>query len=132
VLLLLLLLLRELECVVVGDLTLHLSEGLVGELLLGLDHAQVDILLMGCSNLLLLLLKEFNLLGESELLHCETVSKMVMTDERDGGARRRMERQRTHQWGELRRATSVCDVEATTARAGRAILSVLIHWSLDL
>jgi hypothetical protein len=132
VLLLLLLLLGELECVVVRDLTLHLSKGLVGELLLGLDHAQVDILLMGCGNLLLLLLKEFNLLGESELLHCATVSKKVMTDERDGGARRRMGRQRTHQRGELRRATSVCDVEATTARAGRAILSVLIHWSLDL
>jgi hypothetical protein len=100
-LLLLLLLLRELECVVVGDLTLHLSEGLVGKLLLGLDHAQVHILLMGCGNLLLLLLKEFNLLGEGELLH--------------------------HQGGELRRATSVCDVEATTARAGRAVLSMLIH-----
>lgn len=100
-LLLLLLLLRELECIVVRDLTLHLSEGLVGELLLGLDHAQVYILLVGRGNLLLLLLKEFNLLGESELFH--------------------------HQRGELRRATSVCDVEATTAGAGRAILSVLIH-----
>lgn len=34
---------------------------------------------------------------------------------------------RTHQGGELRRATSMCDMKATTARAGRAILSVLIH-----
>jgi hypothetical protein len=86
-LLLLLLLLRELECVVVGDLTLHLSEGLVGKLLLGLDHAQVHVLLMGCGNLLLLLLKEFNLLGEGELLHCETVSKTIATDENGGGVR---------------------------------------------
>jgi len=83
-LLLLLLLLRELECVVVGKLALHLGKGLVGELLLGLNHAQVDILLMSCGNLLLLLLKKFNLLSESELLHCKTVSKAIAMDERDG------------------------------------------------
>lgn len=63
------LLLGELESIVVGHLALHLGEGLVGELLLGLDHAQVNVLLVRCSNLLLLLLKEFDLLGESELLH---------------------------------------------------------------
>lgn len=85
-LLLLLLLLRELECVVVGDLALHLGEGLVGELLLGLNHTQVDILLVGCGDLLLLLLKEFDLLSESELLHCEGVSKAIGTDERTGGS----------------------------------------------
>lgn len=83
-LLLLLWLLRELEGVVVGHLTLHLGKGLVGELLLGLDHAQVDVLLVGCSNLLLLLLKEFDLLGESELFHYETVSKATSTDESSG------------------------------------------------
>jgi hypothetical protein len=82
--LLLLLLLRELEGVVVGHLTLHLGEGLIGELLLGLDHAQIDVLLVGCSDLLLLLLKKFNLLGEGELLHCETVSEPISTD-KDGG-----------------------------------------------
>lgn len=78
-LLLLLWLLRKLECVVVGHLTLHLGKGLVGELLLGLDHAQVDVLLVGRSDLLLLLLKEFNLLCESELFHCGTVSKAIST-----------------------------------------------------
>lgn len=83
-LLLLLWLLRELEGVVAGNLTLHLGEGLIGELLLGLDHAQVDVLLVGCSDLLLLLLKEFNLLGESELLHCVTVSKAISADELSG------------------------------------------------
>lgn len=38
-----------------------------------------------------------------------------------------MRGQRTHEGSELRRTTSVCNVEATTARAGRAILSVLVH-----
>jgi len=84
VLLLLLLLLGELESIVVGHLALHLGEGLVGELLLGLDHAQVNVLLVRCSNLLLLLLKEFDLLGESELLHCIVVSKAILTDEHGG------------------------------------------------
>lgn len=82
--LLLLLLLRELEGIVVGHLALHLGEGLVGELLLGLDHAQVDVLLVGCSDLLLLLLKEFDLLGEGELLHCEIVSKPTPKDKHGG------------------------------------------------
>ena len=85
-LLLLLLLLRELKCIVVGDLALHLGEGLVGELLLGLNHTQVDILLVGRGDLLLLLLKELNLLSESELLHCEIVSKAIATDERGDGS----------------------------------------------
>lgn len=70
-------LLQLLESVVVllGDLeVLHLTLKLLilgGKLLLLRDHAHVDILLVGCGNLLLLCLQHFNLLSELELLHCE-------------------------------------------------------------
>ena len=40
-------------------------------MLSGRDHAHVDILLMGSLNLLLLLLKQFNLLLDSKLFHCD-------------------------------------------------------------
>jgi hypothetical protein len=69
------LLLLELELVGVGrevevlHLALQLLE-LVGQLLLLWDDAHVDVLLVGGGDLLLLLLKHFDLLGEGELLHC--------------------------------------------------------------
>lgn len=50
----------------IWNLAWHLE---VAELLLRLDHAQVDILLVCCGNLLLLLLEDFNLLCDGELLH---------------------------------------------------------------
>jgi len=56
----------------IGNLAWHLE---VAELLLRLDHAHVDILLVCGSNLLLLLLEDFDLLCNGELLHCtEAVS----------------------------------------------------------
>ena len=69
-------LLGELELVCVGRHIRHLSLHLKisGKVLLGLDHAHVDILLVCCSNLLLLLLKYFNLLGDGELFHCTNSS----------------------------------------------------------
>jgi len=48
---------------------------LLRQLLLRLNHTEVDILLMRGSNLLLLLLKEFDLLCEGKLLHCKSVSR---------------------------------------------------------
>ena len=54
-----------------GHLALHLE---VAELLLRLDHAHIDVLLVGCSNLLLLLLEDLNLLCNSKLFHCAIVS----------------------------------------------------------
>jgi hypothetical protein len=67
-------LLRKLEVVVVwryvGHLSLHLEVG-TRKVLLRLNHAHVNILLVSCSNLLLLLLKNFDLLGDSELFHCK-------------------------------------------------------------
>ena len=51
-------------------MALYLAICLAGKLLLRLNHAEVDILLMSSSDLLLLLLQELDLLGESELLHC--------------------------------------------------------------
>lgn len=59
----------------VGDLAWDLE---VAKLLLWLDHAHVNILLVCCSDLLLLLLKDFDLLGDGELLHCtEGVSNVT-------------------------------------------------------
>lgn len=51
-------------------LALHLKL-LAGEVLLGRDHAHVDILLMSGSDLLLLLLEGLDLLGDGKLLHHE-------------------------------------------------------------
>jgi hypothetical protein len=91
-------LLRELESggvrgyVEVLHLALQLLE-LVGKLLLLRDHSHVNILLVCGSDLLLLLLEHFDLLGQSQLFHCETVSM------------RRVEmncsQRRTHQWSHL-------------------------------
>ena len=50
----------------IGHLALHLE---VAELLLRLDHAHVDILLVRRGNLLLLLLEDFDLLCNGELFH---------------------------------------------------------------
>jgi len=50
----------------IWDLSLHLK---IAKVLLWLDHAHVDILLMRCSNLLLLLLEHFDLLRNCELFH---------------------------------------------------------------
>lgn len=65
-------LLRELICICVrgdiGHLPLHLE--VAGKVLLRLDHAHVDILLVRRSNLLLLLLQNFDLLGDGQLFHC--------------------------------------------------------------
>ena len=57
---------RDIE---VLHLTLQLLE-LVGQLLLLWDHAHVDILLVGCGDLLLLRLQHFDLLCEGKLFHC--------------------------------------------------------------
>jgi len=50
----------------IGHLALHLE---VAELLLRLDHAHVNILLVRCGNLLLLLLEDLDLLCDGELFH---------------------------------------------------------------
>jgi hypothetical protein len=50
---------------------IHLALGHLEVLHLTLrEHAHVDILLMRSSQLILLCLQEFNLLGKGELLHC--------------------------------------------------------------
>ena len=54
----------------IGHLSLHLKVG-TGKVLLWLNHAHVDILLVCCSDLLLLLLEDLDLLGNGELFHCE-------------------------------------------------------------
>lgn len=51
-------------------LRLHGIEGAHGKMLLRLDDAHVDVLLMCSGNLLLVLLKDFNLLLYGELFHC--------------------------------------------------------------
>ena len=56
-------------------MALYLGVGLVGKLLLRLDHTKVDILLVSSSDLLLLLLQKLNLLCKSELFHCRIVSR---------------------------------------------------------
>lgn len=65
-------LLRELEVVCVrryvGHLSLHLEVG-TGKVLLWLNHAHVNILLVRGSDLLLLLLEDLDLLGNGELFH---------------------------------------------------------------
>jgi len=71
-------LLRKLKLVCVrryiGHLSLHLE--VAGQVLLGLNHAHIDILLVSRSNLLLLLLQNLYLLGDGKLLHCtSSVSK---------------------------------------------------------
>lgn len=66
-----------------------------------LNHAHVDILLMSGSNVLLLLLKKFDLLLESELFH--------------------------HQGSELRRAASMGNVKSAARPARDASRSLLSH-----
>ena len=70
--------------VVLVDLEiLHLALKLLilgGKLLLLGDHAHVDILLVGCGDLLLLCLQHLDLLSERELLHWKGV--VVWEDER--------------------------------------------------
>ena len=65
-------LLRELEVVYlwrhIGHLSLHLKVG-TRKVLLRLYHAHVNILLVCCSDLLLLLLKDLDLLGNGEMFH---------------------------------------------------------------
>ena len=56
----------------IGHLAWHLE---VAELLLRLDHAHVDILLVRRGNLLLLLLEDLDLLCNGELLHCRAISR---------------------------------------------------------
>ena len=51
-------------------MALYLTICLTRKLLLGLNHAEIDILLVSSSNLLLLLLQELDLLCKCELLHC--------------------------------------------------------------
>lgn len=51
-------------------MALNLVISLGWELLLRLNHAEIDILLVCGSNLLLLLLEKLNLLCKCELLHC--------------------------------------------------------------
>lgn len=70
-------------------------------MLLRLNHAHVDVLLVGCGNLLLLLLQDFYLLGDGQLLH--------------------------HQRRQLRRATSMSDVQTTTGRTHGPLLALLVH-----
>jgi hypothetical protein len=61
-------LLRELEVArCLRHLALHLE---VTQMLLRLDHAHVNILLVCCSDLLLLLLQNLDLLCDGELFHC--------------------------------------------------------------
>ena len=43
----------------------------------GGNHAHVDILLVGSLDLLLLLLKQFDLLLNSKLLHCRSTSQQI-------------------------------------------------------
>jgi hypothetical protein len=62
---------------------LHLE--VAGQVLLGLDHTHVNILLVGCSDLLLLLLQNFNLLGDSQLFHCEKLSARGRMQQWGGG-----------------------------------------------
>ena len=68
--------LRELEVIgvwgYIGYLSLH-GKLASRQLLLRLDHAHVDILLVGSSNLLLLCLQYFDLLRDSELFHCFSI-----------------------------------------------------------
>jgi hypothetical protein len=82
----------------IGHLSrLHLE---VAKLLLWLDHAHVDILLVGRCNLLLLLLQNLDLLCDGELFH--------------------------HQRRQLRRAASVRNVQTATCRAHGALLALLL------
>jgi len=70
--LLLLHLLWELKLIGMWRHILHLSLQLIScvrQMLLWLDNTHVNVLLMGRSNLLLLLLKEFDLLRKRKLLH---------------------------------------------------------------
>ena len=69
-------LLGELEAICVrryiGHLALHLEIG-TGKVLLGLNHPHVNVLLMSGSDLLLLLLENFDLLCNRKLLHLKNL-----------------------------------------------------------
>jgi hypothetical protein len=66
---LLLLLLGELESVHLGGHATHVVTTRVTTELLRLEQAHIDVLLVCSSNLLLLLLKQFDLLLNSQLFH---------------------------------------------------------------
>lgn len=66
-----------------------------------LDHAHIHILLMGGSNVLLLLLKEFDLLLKSKLFH--------------------------HEWGELGGTATMGDMQSAPCRARHASGARLCH-----
>ena len=59
-------------------MTLNLGVALIRKLLLRLNHAKIDILLVCCSDLLLLLLEKLDLLRKCKLFHC------TMLDEASG------------------------------------------------
>ena len=83
-----------------------------------LDHAHVDILLMSCSDLLLLLLEEFDLLLQSELFHCYILVMKVKV----AGWRRR-----THQRCQLRWTSAMGNVKPASRRTRHASLPLLGH-----
>jgi hypothetical protein len=64
----------------IGDLALHLE---VAELLLRLDHAHVNILLVRRGDLLLLLLEDLDLLCDGELFHWWDMSALGQPGLRD-------------------------------------------------
>lgn len=113
-------LLSELELVRVwrhiGHLALHLE--VTWQVLLGLDHTHVNILLMRGSYLLLLLLQDFNLLGDCQLFHWGCCQHRRMYSRWRGV--------RTHQRSQLRRTTSMSDMQATAIGVQRARLALLL------
>ena len=101
-------------------MALDLIVVLGGELLLRLNHAEVDILLMRCGYLLLLCLQGFNLLCKSELLNW-------MCQRMEAGTGIVCGSRLTHQRCHLRRTPSMSDVEASASGTGRSIVCLLIH-----
>lgn len=99
----------------IGHLALHLE---VAEMLLRLDHAHVDILLVCCGDLLLLLLKDLDLLCNGKLLHCASY-----VSRRFPGIRRVL---RTHEGSQLRRTPTVRNVQTTACRAHGTLLTLLL------
>lgn len=125
--LLLSLLLGELESVHLGGHAAHVVTTRVPTELLRLEQAHIDVLLVCSSNLLLLLLKQFDLLLNSQLFHYKREKRVGSVQ--GFTARRFVEH--THQRGQLRGTSPMSDVKLAAIGARSpglaALLLLLIH-----
>jgi hypothetical protein len=97
--------------------------------LLGLQEPHVYILLMGCGDLLLLLLQQLNLLLNGQLFHYpqKHVSPSFSTPEMTITKRNAL--QRTHQRSELRRTSPMSYMKPAAGGARDPWLTLLVHVS---